>query len=224
MAGIISKKGCGYGCGAVVLVGLIAIITTTMTMNHQYQAAADDRRALDEEFGARADFDPGTGAVIPTDRLEVFLQVRTSLMGEFHKLEGANEMMRGAAGDSGAAAPAQNPMARFFSTTFGGVNQLVHLGSFASDRNRALRENGMGFGEYTWIYALAYYGYLGQDPVLGAGANEAGFIPAQARKDLAGMMRRRAETNPTEAALWRADADPLELMWLKPFGLGYEDR
>lgn len=284
MAELFSRKGCALGCGGVIAIGIIMIATTFTTMSRQYNRAAETRAELVESFGDRSEFDPWAvsgigpevGPAIPPDRLEVFLAVRHHLAGDFMKLSGANQAMRSKEGLQNQGAVPKRIFTRFFSTAFGAGNQLVHLGSFARERNRALLDNGMGFGEYAWIYALTYYGCLGETPILGSRGDDPGFMPSSARLDLANMMRRRAdgligqnkngsisEAVLAEAALWRAeadrladnsyavpfsgeapasllacieehrdelasffsrDSDPLELMRLKKFGLGYEDR
>ena len=38
------------------------------------------------------------------------------------------------------------------------------IGSFFEARNEALIANEMGLGEYTYLYTLGYYGFLGHDP------------------------------------------------------------
>ena len=46
----------------------------------------------------------------------------------------------------------------------GGLSIAPLLGDFYGRRNSALNSLGMGMGEYTYIYALGYYGLLGKSP------------------------------------------------------------
>jgi hypothetical protein len=46
----------------------------------------------------------------------------------------------------------------------GGVKAVSTLGRLIETRNRALLDAEMGFGEYYYLYATVYYGWLGRSP------------------------------------------------------------
>ena len=53
------------------------------------------------------------------------------------------------------------------------------FGDYVAARNEALLAQGMGLGEYTWIYALTYHVWLGHapTPAMGARAKKNGTSP-----------------------------------------------
>ena len=52
-----------------------------------------------------------------------------------------------------------------------GVGMAQDIGHLFEARNQALLDKGMGIGEYTYIYILAYYSWLGHSPDDGPGRN-----------------------------------------------------
>jgi hypothetical protein len=148
--------GCGIGCLFLVLlaVGLSwmgyrwARDTATAV-----EAAAEVERQLIEEYGRIRDYVPPKEGRLPTDRLEVFVAVREDFSTARSDLE---ESIRGLARreeESGVTGGLRVARA--------GASMPHNIMEFSRARNQALIDAGMGVGEYTWIYWLTYFAWIG---------------------------------------------------------------
>ena len=147
--------GCGIGCGLLILV--VAGIGTVGYFGVKRFADRAGRieatfEMMDTEYGHPSEFVPGIDGSIPTDRMEVFLAVRDDMQevqqevsGLFRTLDGTDE--------AGVIAKAK-----------AGMKFIPSLLIFIEERNQIMLDNGMGVGEYQYIYSLAYYGLLGKEP------------------------------------------------------------
>jgi hypothetical protein len=117
------------------------------------EEAAEAEKQLAEEYGRVRDFVPPASVQPSTERLEVFLAVR----GEFSEARVAlEEAVLGLASvneDGGVSGGLRAARA--------GISMPQSIMEFSSARNRALIDAGMGRGEYTWIYWLTYFAWLG---------------------------------------------------------------
>ena len=147
--------GCGIGCGLVVLV-MVGVGTVGYFGVKRFADRAGRIEAtfetMDAEYGHPSEFVPGIDGRIPAGRMEVFLAVRDDMQevqqevsGLFRTLDGTDE--------AGVIAKAK-----------AGMKFIPSLLIFIEERNRIMLDNGMGVGEYQYIYSLAYYGLLGKDP------------------------------------------------------------
>jgi len=62
------------------------------------------------------------------------------------------------------AKPFLEKMREVLDITQSAVGLGADIGNFFEARNRALLEQGMGLGEYSYLYVVTYYGFLGHDP------------------------------------------------------------
>ena len=265
-SGISFKKGCGIGCLVVVLLGLLLVGGASVGLNCHYGKAFEKRQLLEDTYGDRQNYNPGSGPVVPPDALARFISVRRSLLGMCEKFTHNNEQMQGLSRFDGVEdVPKTEILAQGLRTTFSIIGAAKGLGDFAIARNEALLEQKMGFAEYTWIYVMTFYAGLGMDPILGMGENRRGGLSAATSEAVLAMMARRAEAvSGTDEAetwlreietmraspgsppfaggapaflsdliepvrselepLWCRDTDALELMKIKQYGAGYEDR
>ncbi len=153
-------KGCGIGCGLMVILAIVGTIGGGVALMKPFKDAVHSREALEETYGTQAEYHPPLDGVIPRDRLEVFLDVRTDLMahcegfekifGQFRRMEELDEQ-----GVSGGT-----KIREVIKTVGQAFGMAGKLGRLAVARNEALAGHGMGLGEYTYIYALAYYAWL----------------------------------------------------------------
>ncbi len=152
--------GCGIGCGLIILM-TVGIGTVGYFGVKKFVDRAENLEAsmeqMDAEYGSPSDFVPRVDGSIPSDRMAVFLAVReqmtpvrTEVSDIFLTLDGQND-------------------AGVIDKVKAGVKFLPSLLVFIEERNRTMMEQGMGVGEYQYIYALAYYGLLGVDPSDGPG-------------------------------------------------------
>ena len=148
--------GCGIGCLFLVLlaVGLSwmgyrwAKDTATAV-----EAAAEAERQLSEEYGRVRDYVPPKDGRLQVDRLEVFLAVREESGTARAALEESILGLGRRDEDGGVSGGLRAARA--------GVSIPQHIMEFSRSRNQALIDAGMGRGEYTWIYWLTYFAWLG---------------------------------------------------------------
>ena len=148
--------GCGIGC-----LLLVAIAAGFTWMGYRWardtaeavEAAAATERQLVEEYGRVRDYLPASDAQLAVDRLEVFLAVRENVGPARNALEEVVTGLARRGEESGVASGLR--VAR------SGIGIPQHLMEFSRARNQALIDAGMGRGEYTWIYWLTYFAWLG---------------------------------------------------------------
>ena len=233
--------GCGIGCGLVLLI-IVGIVTAGSIFIGRtvsgFNEAVDARDLLDERYGPAADFTPPADGIIPGPRLEAFLaardataEARENIAGIFVRLP----MSRGIAEQI-----EQKPLPQKISHVLGiagtAMSLGIEVGNFFNARNRAMLDAGVGMGEYTYIYALAYYAWLGHPPNDGPAVGNAGHegdglsmtSPAVRRRihdELLSMLENQREALPSGAPEdWRrALDDEIELMEDDPHRVPWED-
>lgn len=155
------KLGLGIGCGALllVLVGILGVATWYAgRINEEYKQVKDSEKALIAATETEAGYRPPPGGIPGPERIEVFLAVQETMTGWRRTLRSA----------SGEFARDQD---RQRTGGLGDLFKLVNTGSdlapvfagFWTARNEALLEQGMGPGEYAYIYRLVYQTWLGQE-------------------------------------------------------------
>ena len=197
--------GCGAGC-LLVLLAIIAIFAGGVMLVRDtasgFQTAVEIRAELEERFGTTGEFTPWPGGEIPADRIGTFLAVREGTQVERQDLA-----------DVFASIPMSETEARELDSQPSGEKALSifkiigsalglggEMGDFFAVRNDVLLNQGMGMGEYTYLYVLIYYGWLGNDPDEGpqTGRDEDDRVDvrlgqmhsdSRARDDLLSMMR-----------------------------------
>lgn len=181
---------------------VLLIVGMSFSMRSAFRDAHADRVILEDRFGGKDEFTPAVDGTVAGDRVAAFLAVRRALveihaevedvdreMGDFESLADDDPELR-------VALPAVARLTRSMlglPWIFGEIEQV---------RNRALVESGMGLGEYTYIFVVAYH------DVLVAPESEVHMFsgsPAnrRVRADLQGMLRRQLAE--AEAALGEDD-------------------
>jgi len=220
-------KAAGIGCG--VLAGLVVLLMSIVYVQFTMlsRRAVETREQVERSFPTQADFTPWLDDAVPPERLERFIAVRRELQPmceEFAVLRGGFEGM-----DRRAKALDEQPMddeatkeeLKALTKEGGGVLWSMvklgrNLGRYSVARNEALIRNEIGLGEYTWIYAVAYYSWLGHRPQRFPIAKEAGPRIFQDRVlgqiwAMAGRHVQELESSPGDAsstariAAWRAE-------------------
>jgi hypothetical protein len=221
--------GCGIGCGAIVLIVIALIVGSTIFLRgmvESFESAVEIREVLDERFGEVGSFVPPADGAIPADRMEKFLTVRDATADA---REGIERLFR--------SIPMTIEQQRELEeqSFWGKLSTALKIGKDAMGlgpgmgdlfdaRNRTLVEQGMGMGEYTYIYVLAYYSYLGHSPEDGPDAETDGDVEIdlgstfsrRVHRDLVQMMKNQLAALPegTEPA-WRAALEA-EIAVLEP--------
>lgn len=171
--------GCAIGCGVLLLGAVIALVAGTMYCSRTFrgiQEARESHEALVSRFGEIDSFVPSADGTIAPERVEAFLAVRTSLDEARERVDAAFAEFppRGSADGGGSVWTAF----RVIGSLAGLVNPI---GEYVDRRNESLMEHDMPLGEYVYLYALAYYSWLGHEieagPVIaeGDGAGESVF-------------------------------------------------
>jgi len=157
--------GCGAGCGGLILMVIIISVVGGIWMTRPMSEAVKSQKALNEMHGSRETFVPGPQG-ITADRMEIFLEVRRTLMtncAEFarigEKFKAMDELDK--QGDDVPKGEALMAVGGLMGSIMG---LATELGKFTQARNEALLAGGMGQGEYIWIYVLAYNSWLGHPP------------------------------------------------------------
>jgi hypothetical protein len=179
--------GCAVGCLLVVLaLGGLAWMSYrwAKTAADVVDAAERAENRLEAEYGSVGEFTPPAGQ-IAVDRIEAFLAVRELMAPQRAALKESVEALAPAAGRGGAVGGLRAARA--------GIGMAPRILEFARARNEALLEIGMGHGEYTWIYWLTYYAWLGH-PVDESLLNDI----MEARSESDGSMRMHIEGMDTE--------------------------
>ncbi len=157
--------GCGVGCGVVILLGALLIgggAYWIRGMVHRFDDATERVDALEERYGPVEDWTPPPRGAVAADRVDAFLAVRDStaaLRARFEATFASFERL-----EEKDRAHQKPDFKDILHAVRGGLGIAPLIGDFLAARAAALEAAGMGLGEYTYIYALAYYGYLDKDP------------------------------------------------------------
>lgn len=181
--GLPAKKGMPrwlVGClvaGGVVLFLLVgtagACFVILRNSVRGFDAAAESRKQLDERFGDPGAYTPSPDGSVAADRVETFLEIREAtqparleIVQRFGGLPMSDEEAKEL--DS---KPIGEKLRSVLSIGKTALGLPAALGGLFEARNQALLDRGMSFGEYTYIYVVAYYGLLGHDPGDGPESN-----------------------------------------------------
>lgn len=167
------KKGCAIGCGVVsllifIIIGSIAFFARNMGAD--YKAVKTSEEILLEATGGEGVFSPPLGGIPSPDRLQTFLVVRSEQAEWRENVSLAFDefLLHKEDQESGG-------FKHFLGLLRSTTEMAPSLASFWSSRNASLLEHEMSPGEYTYIYSLVYYSYLGYDPGDGAQDTELDF-------------------------------------------------
>ncbi len=160
--------GCGIGCGALLLLIAVGGISSALWLKGTmsgFEEAVETRATLEQLYGQPGEFVP-PAAAIPADRVEVFLAVRDATAEARDQI--ATTFSRIPTTQEEAEALDNQPTGQKFRSIMGITKSAFGLAGSLADlfeqRNRALVEQQMGLGEYTYLYALIYWAWLGEDP------------------------------------------------------------
>jgi len=180
--GLPAKKGMPrwlVGClvaGGVVLFLFVGTAGACFVMLRNsvkgFETASQSRQQLDQQFGEPGAFTPAPDGAVPEARMEIFLHVREATQPA--RLDIVRRFGDLPLSDDEAKELENKPFTdKLISVLSIGKTALGlpgALGALFDARNQALLDGGMGFGEYTYIYDVAYYAYLGHDPGEGVGS------------------------------------------------------
>jgi hypothetical protein len=192
--------GCGIGCGVIVIILIILGIGGFFFVKnivHEFQDMETLEDALIKQHGKIKEFCPELDGSIPAERMEIFLSVRSAFAPIREEIESSLTKLSERTGrrEIDLTRPRPGP-ANVLRMIRLGVGIIPEIAGFFKSRNQALLDNGMGLGEYYYIYVVAYYSWLGKSPEDGppfklAGRDEEGNVWDEDEEELLEMRRDR---------------------------------
>lgn len=207
--------GCGVGCAAFMLIGIVLTVGGGFLMMRPFNQAVDQQAELIEIYGHRQDYVPSPDG-ITRDRLKSFLAVRASLEDYCDRFDEIAQSFREMEKlDTADEEPPMGDILKGVGNVMGSAFSMAgEIGNFTAQRNTALLAHEMGMGEYTWIYVLTYNSWLGYEPNTGfEGDQSEGFSDRESRV-IKQLMLNHAEAlekvgRQEEAKIWRDEAGRL---------------
>lgn len=154
-------KQTAIGCAVLLVIAIALPFVLGVMMMSPFKRAVDARLALEERFGPQEAYVPTSTGAPPADRIELFLGVRRALndvCGDFTTAE--NQVKKLESFDDQAEVDRMEVVKQAFSTTRSMMGVGPLLGQLYEIRNQRLLEAGMGLGEYTYVYVVAYHDRL----------------------------------------------------------------
>jgi hypothetical protein len=166
----------GWLIGTIVTFGVIVLVVVGLFAGSffflrdaigSFERADSSMDAVAEQLGPIAEFRPDPSGLIPAERLELFLSAREDVSLARDQLE---QSLAALSGEDEAGAVRK---------TVAGIRLLHRTADYITRRNETLLVSSMSFGEYYYLYTLAYYSWLGQSPMDGPSfrlVNEHGYV------------------------------------------------
>jgi hypothetical protein len=201
----------------------IPLILGVMMMS-PLKRAVDTRHEMEERFGPQEAYVPPASGVPPAARMEIFLDIRRALTGPCADLSTAEEKVQALESlDDEEEIDRVEVMKQAFSMTKSMMGVGPVISRLYEIRNQGLSDAGMGLGEYTYIYALAYHDQILEpavhDQLFGPGATN-----RRIRKALLAMLENQLgllqgqggdenEISALEAEIDAMKADTDRILW-----------
>ncbi len=209
--------GCGLGCGVTILLLIILMVGGSMVMMKPFDRAVDAQKDLIEAFGERENYVPAADG-LNAKQVEKFLAVRRQLVPMCEEFAAVGEtFQRLEEIDEAGEEPSRGEVFSAVGDMMGAAFSIAgNIGRFTEARNEALLAEGMGLGEYIWIYVLAYNSWLQYEPTTEFGEDDNdGQYSAKDRQIIRQLMSNHAEAlaaagQAAESEVWLAEAESLE--------------
>ncbi len=156
--------GCGIGCAVIILILIVLGVGGYMFFKNligEFQEQEELMEILTERYGEIRDFCPEPDGSISPSRIETFLSVREAFVQPREKLETSMRELQERVGQEEVEVRKPKNIFEMVKLGFGLVPQIAEFMKF---RNQALLDAEMGMGEYIYIYAIAYFSWLGKLP------------------------------------------------------------
>jgi len=152
--------GCGIGCGAIIIIAIIVIVGAYFFVKDKVDYVKEieaTSEELEDRYGQVRDFTPDPSGAISPDRIETFLTIRENT--EFLR----NRMERHFESFSGDIEDVEQEDESFWTIVNlvkKGIGIIPKIVEYYRERNEILLGEGMGLGEYYYIYVIGYYSWL----------------------------------------------------------------
>jgi len=158
-------KQTAVGCGVLMVIAIALPLVLGVMMMGPFKRAVDDRHVIEEQFGPQEAYVPPASGVPSADRIEVFLGIRRALAEPCADLTKAEkQMQKMETFDDQDEIDRIEVMKEAFSLTKSMMGVGPVLGHYYELRNQNLLDSGMGLGEFTYIFAVAYNDRLLDEP------------------------------------------------------------
>jgi hypothetical protein len=185
-------KGCGIGCGAVIILALLISVGSSIVMMKPFREAVEIRETLVERHGDVNDFAPWPDGGIPPERLDAFLLVRRAVQENCAEIGATDAGIEAMDRLDDQEKPGTLEILGAFREASKSVFGMgTTMGEFFHARNSALLEAGMSLGEYTYIYALAYGPTIAGPTTDDEGATGDAHLSKRVRETLRQQLRNR---------------------------------
>jgi len=150
-------KQTAIGCGVLMVIAVAIPILLGVVMMGPFKRAVDTRLTIEKEFGPQETYVPPASGAPSADHIEAFLSIRRALAEPCTDLTKAEEhLQKLEAIDEQDDVNRMEVMKDVFSLTKSMMGVGPVLGKLYEIRNQNLLDAGMGLGEFTYIFVLAY--------------------------------------------------------------------
>lgn len=160
------------GCGIACLVVIVALVAGGIAVGSWVRSKVDTKQVetlhaeLEKRFGTPENWVPPLDGTLDPARVALFAALRDSIAA----------VRKGAAADlatfihvAGRDRPEGRPWIEKIldgaNMAKNGTTMLTSMVNYFATQERLLLGNGMGPGEYRYLYSMAYFGWLEWDPV-----------------------------------------------------------
>ena len=150
-------KQTAIGCGVLIVIAIAIPIVMAVLMMGPFNRAVDARHSIEERFGTQEAYVPPASGAPSADRIEVFLEVRRTLNEVCADLSRAEQQVQKLESfDDQDEVNRVEVLKQALSTTKSMMGVGPVIGHFYEVRNQSLLDAGMGLGEFTYIFTVAY--------------------------------------------------------------------
>ncbi len=159
--------GCGIVAGLLVLTligGSVFVASWVKKEMPDFEQVEKSRDALLDQYGAREDYVPPLDGQLDAERIEVFLAVRESLLTTRTEIASRTDAFFARAKDQDWDNRSFfQKIGEAFNMARGGIGLFREGMEYVGVRAEHLLDEGMGEGEYTYLYSLMVYSWLEWD-------------------------------------------------------------
>jgi hypothetical protein len=177
------RKGCGY---VVASIFFFAGVTGFLALRPVREVKRIEQ-TLNDRFGEATTWSPAADGTVPSDRTEAFIAVRERLQGLCTRFEDSRDRVEELGRLEEGDEISWDRLLDGFKAALSFGPSFLHL---MRSRNEALLEEGMGLGEYSYIYSVAYgdrLSSLASDPGL------KDLFQSRTRRELTEILRNQLE-------------------------------
>jgi hypothetical protein len=161
------------GCGLVMAIGLVGVIVTTVVMYSWWKQNAPDTTSyeavvdgLRESFGEPADYQPPLDGSLDPARVATYVGVREAVVAARDTIaENAALFLAEVSAHESEGESLVEGLGRGLSFAKKGIRVFRDGVTFLTIRAEAMRDAGIGEGEYAYLDALATHAWLGWDAI-----------------------------------------------------------